>query len=123
MQKANGEGNAATGSDGLRRSVAPEAGTVVRANTAQRVVASGQSAMGGTSYNQATTNTHTQNRSVPRTLHRVSFSASQVDALAKREALIELKKSGFNISNEMQFAQSSVVLRRDDGGLDVEVSV
>jgi len=55
-------------------------------------------------------------------LHRVSFSAEQVDALAKREALAELSGSGFIISNQMQFAQSAVVIRRDDGGLDVEVS-
>ena len=59
---------------------------------------------------------------MPRTLHRISFSASQVDALAKREALTELRASGLQIHNEMQFAQSSAVIRRDDGGLDVEVS-
>jgi len=121
MQKANGEGAASTGSDGLRGSVPSEQGSMVRPGAAKRIVASSQSTAGGAPHNQTTAQLNTQNRSVPRTLHRVSFSAAQVDSLAKKEALIELRKSGLAVSNEMHFAHTSTVVRTDDGGLYVEV--
>ncbi len=57
-----------------------------------------------------------------RTVHRVTFSAQQLDALAKREALAELREHGLRVSNDMEFAQSAAVIRREDGGLDVEVT-
>jgi len=54
-------------------------------------------------------------------MHRVSFSGIQVDALAKKQALTELRANGLQVHNEMQFAHAARVIRRDDGGLDVEV--
>lgn len=121
LQKTNGNGQPAEHSDGLRRSVPPDAGAMVRPSSPPRSMAPSQNPMGGTAYNQAQASPIASPARVPRTLHRVSFSAEQVDALAKREALAELSGSGFIISNQMQFAQASVVIRRDDGGLDVEV--
>lgn len=57
---------------------------------------------------------------VSKTLHRVSFSAQQVDAMAKEKALDMLQTSGLRL-DVMSFAQSALVTRRDDGGVDIEV--
>tara|TARA_Y100000590_G_scaffold445246_1_gene577095 strand:- start:649 stop:888 length:240 start_codon:yes stop_codon:yes gene_type:complete len=78
--------------------------------------------MGGGANHQAPSSAGSSLGRVSRTVHRVSFSAAQVDALAQLEALTELRASGLQIHNAMQFAQAAVVIRRDDGGLDVEVT-
>ncbi len=59
---------------------------------------------------------------VSKTMHRVSFSAQQVDAMAKEKALDLLQASGLRI-DVMSFAQSALVTRRDDGGVDIEVTL
>ena len=122
MPQTNGQGALASNTDGVRRLESAEQGAVVRPSSPPRPMAGTTYAVGSGTNHQASSAPAAPVGRVPRTLHRISFSASQVDALAKREALTELRASGLQIHNEMQFAQSAVVIRRDDGGLDVEVS-
>ena len=59
---------------------------------------------------------------VSQTLHRVSLSAQEVNAMAKAKALDMLQTSGLRM-DVMNFAQNAQVTRRDDGGVDIEVIV
>jgi len=122
MPQKNGQGAAASHTDGIRGAESTEQAPVVRQSIPPQPMARHQGTMGGAPHNQSQAFAHSQAGSLPQTLHRVSFSAIQVDALAKKQALTELRASGLQVHNEMQFAHAARVLRRDDGGLDVEVS-
>ena len=121
MPQKNGQGAVASHADGVRGAEPSEQAPVVRQSIPPQPMARHQSAMGGAPNNQPQAFAHSQAERLPQTMHRVSFSAIQVDALAKKQALTELRANGLQVHNEMQFAHAARVIRRDDGGLDVEV--
>ena len=122
MPQTNRPSEVAPHIDGLRGAEPAEQAPVVRQSIPPQPMARHQNTMGGAPHNQPQAFSHSQAERLPQTMHRVSFSAIQVDALAKKQALTELRANGLQVHNEMQFAHAARVLRRDDGGLDVEVS-
>ena len=119
MQADDGQGAATSGYHGIRRSVPPEAGAVVRPSDAP-----GPMGLGGQGA-PARGPAHSVPPPTPTAAPfaaRVNIPAEEADARIKAEALRRMRAGGLAI-DAIRFAATATVRKLRDGGATVEVAL